>query len=592
MDVWHPGKTDKIGATEKVHRAILTSMCNMTGFASLAFLTELTSDIVARLAFSHIFVPNGLPKLILIDDGSEFKGLLTQMCEAIGVQYYVACPEAHNAILCKRFHRYLNKVTKIGVIEHQTYDQWRMDSLFACYAWNASPIDGTDVIRSFAAKARTFKFPLDIQIDQETARIPQEGEAALGHIETMFPLWFQQKELLRAINDERRLRHRELANRHKKKRIFQPGDIVIVRKQVNSKAAEGKPAKLTLRARGPYRVLESAGDNAYWLQKLPAIQTIHKRIGKRQKELAMRIEKLPSTVVIHKRVDTLDSRLAQMDGQLSNNPLEKNLGFFDFGKYTKAPESEDYAFVKINEMWNEPIEATLHSEEEISDEEEVNDTRTAEDTPTETTQEATATAGTTTRKWTRSQDNEPNTPDKRIRVHNIKTTRKYLKTLWKDITQSRDKLFFIQRHDTGRPRPEWHLVQIDLEETNPRLAQHTGEYHTKYYIRNYQQSKRRTTRTCKYWPLIRELRPDGNFGAIIMVRPDKVDEMLAKRPTSRGWYQREENLATNGLIGPFDFTTIEKEQHRIEPKLWATLLELAAEYNIEATDINKIIPLG
>jgi hypothetical protein len=77
-----------------------------------------------------------------------------------------------------------------------------------------------------------------------------------------------------------------------------------------------------------------------------------------------------------------------------------------------------------------------------------------------------------------------------------------------------------------------------------------------------------------------------------MVRPDKVDEMLAIRPTSRGWYQREENLATNGLIGPFNFATIDKEQHRIEPKLWAKLLEQAAEYNIEATDINKIIPLG
>jgi hypothetical protein len=554
----------------------------MTGFASLAFLSELTSDLIARLAFSHIFVPNGLPKLILIDDGSEFKGLLTQMCEAIGLQYYVACPEAHNAILCERFHRYLNKVAKIGVIEHQTYEQWRMDSLFACYAWNASPIDGTDVIRSFAAKARTFKFPLDIQIDQEVARIPQEGEPALSHIETMFPLWFQQKELLRAINEERRLRHRELANKHKTKRIFQPGDIVIVRKQVNSKAAEGRPAKLTLRARGPYRILEAAGENAYWIQKLPAIQAVTTKLGKRQKELAMRMEKLPSTIVIHKRVDTLDSRLAQMEGPLANNPLERNLGFFDFGKYTIAPDSEDFAFVKVNEMWDEPIDANLDSEEESEDE--------AIEPPMPTGAEAEPLPA-TTRKRTRTADNNVNTPDKRIRSHGITTTTKYLTTLWKDIELSQDKLFFIQRHDTGRPRPEWHLVQVDLDETNPRTAKQNGEYHVKYYIRNYQQSKRRATRACKYWPLIREIRPDGNFGAILMVRPDKVDELLAKRPTSRGWYQREENLATNGLIGPFDFATIDKENHRIEPNHWTKLLELAAEYNIDATDINRIVPL-
>ncbi len=64
----------------------------------------------------------------------------------------------------------------------------------------------------------------------------------------------------------------------------------------------------------------------------------------------MRMEKLPSSLVIHKRVDTTDTRFTQMEGQLASNPLEKNLGFFDFGKYTKAPDNADFAFVKINEM--------------------------------------------------------------------------------------------------------------------------------------------------------------------------------------------------------------------------------------------------
>lgn len=134
-------------------------------------------------------------------------------------------------------------------------------------------------------------------------------------------------------------------------------------------------------------------------------------------------------------------------------------------------------------------------------------------------------------------------------------------------------------------------MQVDLDDTNPRLAKDTGEYHTKYYIRNYTQAKKRTTRNCKYWPLIREIRPDGNFGAILMVRPDKVDELLAKKPFSRGWYQREENLATNGLIGPFDFTQIDNESHRIDTKHWKALLTLSAEHNIEARDVNSIVPL-
>jgi hypothetical protein len=55
------------------------------------------------------------------------------------------------------------------------------------------------------------------------------------------------------------------------------------------------------------------------------------------KELAMRMEKLPSSLVTHKRVDALDTRLAEIEGALLSNPLERNLGFYDYGKHTTAP---------------------------------------------------------------------------------------------------------------------------------------------------------------------------------------------------------------------------------------------------------------
>lgn len=97
----------------------------------------------------------------------------------------------------------------------------------------------------------------------------------------MYPLWFKQKELLKLINEERRMKHKELANRNKKQRTFQPGDLVLVREQVTSSATEGKPAKLTLKARGPYRILEEAGENSYWILKLPAAQSLTTRPGKR-----------------------------------------------------------------------------------------------------------------------------------------------------------------------------------------------------------------------------------------------------------------------------------------------------------------------
>ena len=60
--------------------------------------------------------------------------------------------------------------------------------------------------------------------------------------------------------------------------MFQEGDLVIVRKQVKSK--EGRPAKLTLKVKGPYRVIRQDGENAYIIQKILAVQSLTKSPGK------------------------------------------------------------------------------------------------------------------------------------------------------------------------------------------------------------------------------------------------------------------------------------------------------------------------
>jgi hypothetical protein len=61
-------------------------------------------------------------------------GDLMTMCDILGVRYIVVAPEEHNAILCKRFHQYLNKVQRIGIAEAQSYKKWKMNALFTAYA--------------------------------------------------------------------------------------------------------------------------------------------------------------------------------------------------------------------------------------------------------------------------------------------------------------------------------------------------------------------------------------------------------------------------------------------------------------------------
>ena len=77
------------------------------------------------------------------------------------------------------------------------------------------------------------------------------------------------------LTEDRRERNTAWANKHRKQREFAPDDLVIVRRQVQSDASLGRPAKLRVRAHGPYRVLEKAGDDSYWIQRVLVLQELN-----------------------------------------------------------------------------------------------------------------------------------------------------------------------------------------------------------------------------------------------------------------------------------------------------------------------------
>jgi hypothetical protein len=54
-----------------------------------------------------------------------------------------------------------------------------------------------------------------------------------------------------------------------------------------------------------------------------------------------------------------------------------------------------------------------------------------------------------------------------------------------------------------------------------------GEYHVRYYRRHFAGAKKRLLRNCRFGPLTRELKPDGSFGDILIIKPHKVDETFA-----------------------------------------------------------------
>jgi hypothetical protein len=56
-----------------------------------------------------------------------------------------------------------------------------------------------------------------------------------------------------------------------------------------------------------------------------------------------------------------------------------------------------------------------------------------------------------------------------------------------------------------------------------------GEHQVGCYVRQHADAKKRLVQNCRFWPLTREIKPDGSFGDTAVIKPSKVEEMLAKK---------------------------------------------------------------
>jgi hypothetical protein len=60
----------------------------------------------------------------------------------------------------------------------------------------------------------------------------------------------------------------------------------------------------------------------------------------------------------------MDTRWAKMSQTLAQSPLEYSLGLPDFGRYATAPPSQEHAFVKLRDMWEEEVDNDQDSDAE------------------------------------------------------------------------------------------------------------------------------------------------------------------------------------------------------------------------------------
>ena len=419
--------------------------------------------------------------------------------------------------------------------------------------------------------------------------------------------------LLQILTEERRERHRELKNRARNQKTFEIGDLVVVRKQLQSNAKEGLPAKLAIaKYKGPYRVIDKIGNRSYMLQKLPTFQGQGKPDKPRQYSGSV-MEKIPSTMIVNKRLDTVDTRLAALEKPLVHNPLEQALGFYQFGRYVQAPSDADFAFDRVEELWN--LDVSSDSDSSIDSDEEMEATSTAESppttgdtsSPTTATMESTSNDGSsraTRRRSPRFKHNgTPNddpglvSPKRKASadaISNDKSSKQKpdYESFYGRVEGSKDKVFIIAVPNGNKPKKDWFVVQVDWDETNMEEAKSKGRYHVRWYIRHFKDSQDRLVRNCRFWPEIHEMRPNDVLGAMQIVKPSKCLEagkFLEKKKWV--WYQQKVNLFADHIVGPFDFAIINGEPYRVSPDTWSQFRSKADASEVNLLNLDTQDPL-
>jgi hypothetical protein len=424
VDLWAPGEI----ANYRGETYLMNSMCDLTGFVLVTATNDTTAHNLARLLVQDVLLKVGFCGLIVVDDGSTFKGLFKAVCSLLNIDLHVAARGNHKAVGVEHFHRFLNKAVAIAGNDRGTNTVFVEAAHTAAYAWNSSPIDGTDIIRSVPAVGRPFRFPFDLSLSPTPTPTQQQATDVHAFLRLAGPTAQFAEQVLRLLTDERRAIHRERANASRSPVSFAIGDLVMATVQVNSDAATGTVAKLAYRKRGPYVIIESTGFGAYLVQR-------HGHPGSPLvKYPTQALSPLPPALLPCTPIDTPDFRYLNHSHAPLIHPLKSPFGiqmynnkWFTSPLPTDHPPLFEFQDVTVTDTSDPPTLPSI---------------RPAVSIP----------AAAAVPVYPSTDPPIPSIPITNASLHAA-------------LSLSPDKLFFVSYRPSGTLRPRWYLIQVDLPQS-------------------------------------------------------------------------------------------------------------------------------
>jgi hypothetical protein len=437
-------------------------MCDLTGFVVSITTSSVEAEDLARQFMQDVLLKIGLCGLIVVDADSKFLGAFEAMCKLLGLRLHAAARSNHKAILVERFFRSLNKAVTIASNDRGTNDVFVEAVHCFTYAWNASVIDGTDIVRSVAALGREFKFPLDL--DLSPIPVPVDGDVCELHA---FLRFHQDNariaaEVLKIIIEDRRCYHRERMNQDRDQVLFQVDDVVMVRVQVQSKATIDRVAKLSYRLRGPMIIKEVLGHGAY------SVARFDNPDGPRRKYHAQDLSLLPPVLWPVEPLDGPDLRYLNSNHAPLPHPL-----------------AHPFNIKLYNEMWlsdpipSKPSQLIVTRPTVVHVDESDNAVENVPNATSSLSDDSGLQPANDSLNISPMEDSDVVLPEQAVDPA----------VLFRQIGLSSDRLFFISFRLPGTLRAKWFLVSVDLSQTYSNVERCgdpaiSGTYFVHFYGRH------------------------------------------------------------------------------------------------------------
>ena len=550
VDLWSPGH---ITQTNGKKGYLLNAMCDLTQFVVSTPTTDISSANLAQIYMENVIFNFGTSAIIVVDDGSTFKGVFQEMCKHLKLTYWALSKGNHKGMSVERYHRFLNKTQAITGNDRGTHLTYLQNAKTSQYAWNSAPIDNTDIPRSLAAIGRELRFPLDVELCPTPPLNDEHNTALMQYLRDVSNDSKFSIAVLQILIEERRTAHRDRHNQQCKTAPFKVGDVVKAHVQVQSKSSIGQVGKLSYKARGPFQIIEDLGHGSYLVQRY------NEPTASKRKYKATELYLLPPALFPADPLDTTYQRYLNYEHAPLQHPLQQALQIDLYNtKYLQPPLAQLQGDQR--NQFTQPVDAQALSSPHIPTNSELHQETNTTPEKYEITDEA-------------SQEDTTN------RLTSIQ--------------QSSDKLFFIKYTTEGTMRPKWYLIQVDMDatlEANPRVRT-TGIYYCTFLARH-PNDKTKNDEYSRFWPDWYEYTKHKITGIIQYGKRILFPPHQTPNPDKYIQWADEIDLHTNDnvLLGPFNFEPISpanRTRYKVHHNHWDLCYQQCIEQNITPPSISS-----